>query len=287
MARIKRNPGVYYNVPFSEYLEIDAVNHSALKMADRSMAHVHWCLEGASREPTDAMQLGTALHAWLLERDRYAELVAVKPEFTGEGAKKRRAEWMEANNGKAIISETGEESVKAMGIAVSRHKAARKLAAAPGKREVVLVWMDAPTGVMCKARADKVIEPNLIVDIKTTEKAAPWAFRASIGRYSYHTGIAFYERGAKALGLHDDIVGCLLAVESDDPHGVAVYELDGPSKNEGHNKVEAWLRMVAQAQTTGAWPGYSDEVELIGLPSWAMRKPGENSDGQGYTDHDF
>jgi hypothetical protein len=60
-------PGIYPGVPFAVYAIWAALNQSALKHADRSLAHVAHALTVVDDEPGEAMVLGQATHTLALE----------------------------------------------------------------------------------------------------------------------------------------------------------------------------------------------------------------------------
>lgn len=274
-------PGVYENVPFADYCAMDAVNHSAIKQGiGRSMAHVWQYMNRPYTPPTDAMKLGTALHAWTLERARYSELVAVLPKFdarTTIGKQVRDGFYLE-NDGKTIITADDDLLVRSMSKAISAHPEARKLAAAKGRVEVVVVWDDAETGLRLKARCDKVIDstrPRLCVDIKTTQDASLDEWERSIFKYGYHTQAALYEEAWASRG--EAISFVFLVVESDAPHGVSVDRLDEPAMQVGRDLVRQAIRDIAECKKTGVWPGYPSGVRSVGLPAWVLKRWAEVS----------
>ncbi|WP_460973919.1 PD-(D/E)XK nuclease-like domain-containing protein [Spirosoma migulaei] len=65
---------------------------------------------------------------------------------------------------------------------------------ADAKKEQVVQWVDGPTGLLCKAKIDAIIQPkaNHYVDLKTTSCTSHSAFVQSCYDYDYDRQAAFY-----------------------------------------------------------------------------------------------
>lgn len=262
--------GLHEKVSFADYRKMLAMNHSLLRHAGRSMAHLKAEMDKREPDPpSDSMRLGTGLHIWTTERERYADAVVVM-DFSSR-TKDGKAKLADAARaGKCLLTPEEDATVKAMGRAVSSHPEGRKLAATKGRVELVGVWDDPDSGVRCKLRADKIIDGHLGIDIKTTRDASYDKFAKSIAEYGYHTQIAFYRAGLRHLGV--DVPWVILAVENEHPHGVVVYELDSATLDEGEALVRKWLRGLREGLETGVWPGYPVGVQPIGIPRWAFKE---------------
>lgn len=268
-------PGVYSNVTFADYLRIDAWNHSTLSVGVKyTMQHVRHARDNRGDSPSDSMRIGSALHAWMLERERYGDIVVVSPAFdrrTKQG-KADAAAFEAASVGKVVLDADEEATVKAMGAAIGMHPRARKLALTPGERECVVIWDDERSGLRCKARIDKLIRTAGIgVDIKTTRDASPDSFERSVLDYHYHTQVGFYADGWKAA-TGEELSFFILAVENDSPHGVAVYQIDDETMDIGRFEMRRVLAEVAACEKSGRWTGYADAVIPIGLPAWKKKQ---------------
>lgn len=265
-------PGFYPNVPEAEYRAFDAVNQSALKNHPTALHLQHGLT--ATREATAAMELGTALHLAVWQPERFAASVVVSPTFAGTGSRAARDAWEAENAGKTILTASQMERCKGMYAAIMANPKARALVEAPGWHECVAVWNDPfYPDVLCKARADKVIldgDRALILDLKSTACAAEWAFAKSCADYGYDQQDDWYSRGfGEVLGR--EAATCFIPVESESPHGVAIYELDDEARNIGRAQNVTALSWLRTGRQTGQWPGYPDEVKVIGLPAWKVR----------------
>ena len=267
------SPGLYPRVSFEDYQDIEGVNQSALKDA-RTAAHIHEALIGEPDKPTAAMVLGSALHARLLEMTTSASLIIDAP--INPGTKKPYGTdtiayetFAKANPGKIILSGDGREQLDGMAAAVMRHSRARKLIEARGESELVMVWDDG--AVRCKGRIDKHVPGLLAFDLKTTADASPAAWANAVNDYGYHIQAEFYRRGMEATGIGGTPF-VFLVVENRPPYGVVLYEIEAESMVIARHEVDRALAMVGACQRAGAWPGYDEEVQQIGLPLWALKR---------------
>jgi hypothetical protein len=275
------SPGMYLNVPESQYHAADAkslVSNSALSaFSARSPMHYAWSLLQPPEPPTPAMALGTAAHVAILEgREAFDQRYVVLPDFGDMRSSTRRAErdeWISksARDGKTPITKDDADTVWSMREAVMAHPIARKLLA-DGSPEVTAVWRDRQTGRPCKARADWLHKHDgLFVDLKTTDDASPETWARKAAGLRYHVADAFYSNGFDAVGAHIDTFA-FLVVERDPPHGVAVYVLDDTARLKGEELYMRDLAALHECIETNRWPGYGgDKVQDLSLPAWATR----------------
>ena len=290
-APIKLGPGLYHDMPMTDYLRVEGVNHSLLKEMFRSPAHYLYAKTAPPSEPSEAMTLGTAVHLLSLEPELFGARVVEMPDFTiglldpdGKEYKnprntseyRRRVEAHTANHPGAMILPMDEyRKVFTMADAIRRHKTAGRYSAMPGRVEVTIVWRDPETGILCKGRIDKLIEGKpLGYDIKTTRDANIDAFNRAVASFGYHSQAAWYRRGLRVLELGDIDID-LVVVENVPPYGVRVGPIDDDSIAIGAARCDAALRRIRQCEESGAWPGYDgDDLTVFGLPEWEKKRLG-------------
>jgi hypothetical protein len=157
-----------------------------------------------------------------------------------------------------------------MATAVRAHPLASKLFR-HGLPERTLIWQDEATGVMCRAKADW-LRPDGIVDLKTTESAAPDALSKAAHNYGYAIQAAFYLRGFRQLADRTVMAVPFFAhvsVEKTAPHLVHVTQLSERAIAYGDRKVSEALEIYRDCTASGVWPGYpTDEITEIDLPGW-------------------
>jgi len=276
------NPGVYPGIPAAEYHAMrDIVSKSHLDRIARSPMHYqHYMTEPFKQ--TDAMLVGSALHCLVLEPHLFdAEYIAIpedaptKPNIRQINAKNPSAETVQAirywdqlrGSGKVILTAEQLRRVQGMAAAVSAHPLASSVLV--GQRELTIVFDEPATGVRCKARLDDWNqELRIIADLKSTVDASPSALARSCDNYRYHVQAALYLTAAMCAGLAPDLF-VFVAVESEPPHAVTVFELDKPAILKGQSLYERDLRTLKQCRASGHWPSYSSDPITLSLPAWS------------------
>ena len=254
------------------YAATPGVNWSTLRAMGQSPAHYHYRLTHPV-VATPAMNLGRLLHTAVLEPDALPLEYAVF-----DGARRAGEVWEQfaaANAGKTIVK--AEEYNLALDVrdAVRRHKAARRLLRF-GRAEVTLRWVDERTHVRCKARLDWLCG-DVFVDLKSTRDAEPRAFGRTFERLAYHGQFAFYRRGLIACG-HRPADVYAIAVESEAPHDVMVYQVDEDVLAAGDLLVHDYLHRVRQCRSNRRWPGRDQGVQSLEFPAWALPSTGAYAD---------
>lgn len=264
----------------AEYHRHSAVSKSHLDLVARSPLH-YWARyvdpNRVEPEPTPAMLMGTAVHTHVLELDAWDARYVMAPEGIDRRTKQGKAEWEAftmAASGRTVISRSDAEQVMQMARAVYKHPAAAMLLGLPGAAETTHMWTDEATGLECKCRPDWLTsDGSLIVDLKTTEDASPAGFRKSIANFRYHVQAAWYLHGLEqATGKRPDQF-IFICVEKKPPHAVAVYAADAEMVAAGYDTAMRDLEVLATCKQANAWPGYSEQVELISLPPWMRPRP--------------
>lgn len=252
------------NIPEDAYhSDRTAVSKSWLDWIERSPAHLKAYLDGLSRHESEDMDIGKMAHCLILEEDRFLKTFVAAPKVD-KRTKVGKAMWEEfeaANQGKILVTQDQYRLVFNIRDAVMKHSKAAALLR-NGEPEQTIVWKDATTGELCKARADW-LRQNAIVDIKTTRDARPAEFAKSIANYRYHVQAAHYEAGFNMNRF------VFIAVEKDPPFGVAVYFADSDMVRQGTEARARNMDTYAECKASGLWPCYSEEIKTIQLPRWA------------------
>lgn len=197
-------------------------------------------------------------------------------------------EYAAANDGKTVLEDELFYQLINMRDAVFAHPRANKLLTkVKTTAEVSAYWHDPETGALCRVRLDCWREDGYIVDLKTTADASIEGFAKSVANFRYHVQAPFYMTGiteaAEQSGVEiAPIKGFVfLAVEKDacvvngESKGVGVYVLDKEAIYEGTMQYRKDLNTYVQCSNSGKWPGYSDKVETLTLPKWAVKSEAE------------
>lgn len=114
-------------------------------------------------------------------------------------------------------------------------------------------------GRKCTARPD-VRGHHKVVELKTTRSAKPKWFRKDVADRCYHGQLSFYGEGIVELGLGTATENFIIAIESKEPHVVAVYRLVADTMDQGRGAWRGWFEMLRICEASDHWPAYSDEV---------------------------
>ena len=274
---IPNKPGLYPNIPFDDYLKIDAADKTTLWGFRYSAAHVKEAIDHP-KAPNEDQDIGSALHTACLEPDLFDLQFCTAPRLDRryKDQKQQWEQFVEANKSKVVLTSENMEIVRGMSDAIFAHPYANALLHAEGKTEFTVVWRDEDTAQLCKARLDKLIKQwdgyTTIADIKSTRDASPFGFARECAKYGYYMQDAAYLEGLDSFspGIHRRFF--FIAVEKTPPFCVAVYELGEQSIEIGRSEWRRYLRQYKQCVESGDWPGYSETLEHIELPHWKLRE---------------
>ena len=211
-------------------------------------------------EPTAAMRLGSLVHCAVLEPDELNSRYAIAPDRRTKDGKATAA--MLAASGIEAVTAADMELAMAMAASVRSHQAAAELLR-NGKAEQSFWWDDVDTGLRCKCRPDWYYGAT-VVDLKTTTDASPQGFAKSVANWRYHVQQAHYMAGTFAERF------VFIAVEKTYPYAVGVYELDATAMNVGYALRRNNLQTIADCRAINEWPGYSQGIQNLSLPGWAL-----------------
>lgn len=284
-------PGIYPNMAFEEYCQIDALNHTRLRRMARSPRHFRFPPPDAL---TESKNTGTAFHELYLEPDRFHSRVILGPinERTGKCFGHDTKAWGEvvaANPGKLVVSKETMEELRGLGAEFSADEDIQSILAHPdAMREVTLIWDDPPapigvgTGLRCKCKLDLFVPFMLRADIKTSEKSvAPGAWVHSAEKFGYITQDGMYGLACGALAPMfpqlarkngKPLESYFLAGELEGPaHGVAIYEWDEATLKASRALVQEWMLKVKRCTDGDEWPGYQKGPQKVKAPDYWLR----------------
>ena len=257
---------IEYNMPFDEYAALEGLNASLLKQGAKSMLQArHYATSGTA--DSTAMMLGRAAHCASLEPDRYMQEYVVY-----EGARRGKAwdEFKVEHDGKEIITATESEQVDGMVDSIIANRDASRIIDSTA-HEMVIQWEDKVLG-KCKARLDCYgKETGLVADVKTTGDVTERIFNKTVNRMGTHIQFGWIRKGLKALDLPANQFFAI-AVEQKPPHDCVVFNMENWVKA-GEEQATLIAQQYRIAQAQGRFPGVSDEVVTLELPSWMDEKP--------------
>lgn len=271
-------PGVYSGVPIETYHSATGVSSTGLhRCITKSPAHYHYERENPPKR--DYFDVGNAVHAGCLEPEDYERRVHVvaASDWRSKSAKEERAAVRSADPTMYVIHEGQRAHVEGM-VASLRHSATRfgfeldpHALLRVGDIEQTFVSLDAPTGLIRRARPDCIVpSQRMIVDLKTSHDASPRGFSRKRRDMGYHLSAAFHlDTACAALGEDpSDWVYLWVVVEKEPPYVVGMFSATPELLEVGRRKYRQALDLVASCERRGVWTPYSLAVEELEPDNW-------------------
>lgn len=246
---------------YEEYAALPGLRWTYLSKARRSARAFHYAEENPD-EGTAAMLIGRAVHAGVLENERFGRT------FVGWDGERRGNAWKEfaaANVDREILNR------REMEVALGTIKAVLKSPAAneylsKGVAEQTMQWVDEDTGQLCKARTDLV--NGHLIELKTTHDLSPRNFARLAANMGYAEQLAFYRMGLRANRVKVARDAIIIAAETGPPHDVVVYIVAEHVVDTAEMMVRELLGLVAKCREKNYWPGVAEmPIELV-WPEW-------------------
>jgi len=233
------------------------------------------------------MKFGSAYHNWVLEPDTFWDNYATRPaelerpsksQIKAKKPAEKTVKQIEAWNkftasiqGKDILKEEEVEQIRSMYHVLKEHPMASKLLFHKAVHtEKAMFWKDPLTNIPCRGKIDLVREGHILVDLKTTKDASPRGFVKSVANYRYHVQAASYSGGYRQITGEYVKAFVFVAQEKTPPYVVATYTLSAESLLEGEIQYNKNLATYTECMLAEKWPAYSDDIEELNLPGWAM-----------------
>lgn len=287
-ARTDLPMGLVEGMPLEEYLAVDALSATGLKLLARSPWHFKNRIE---TDPTPAMLRGTLAHCAVLEPDAMASRYVVMPEDAPR--RPSRLQW-EAKNpspeSKAAMAwwtrfqedNVGRDLVPHVDYLVCQQqleaiKAEPELAALlrAGRGEVSVFWIDSATGVYCKARPDWLppADGNRItpLDLKTCADESPNGFGRAAARLRYDLQAAHYTAGIEAVTKLKVEKFAFGAVSNKPPVLAVPYSLTDEIREQGAEERRELMERLVWCQRENRWPAYGDGFQQLDFPAYAKQ----------------
>lgn len=228
------------------------------------------------KEVTEAMNLGSLVHAMIFEPDELSQFKSIPLEYLssdGKATTKAAKQFKEDYSDKTIVTakswEAAEQVVK--NLRASRFNDWLNLKGS--RRELSIFWTDEETGLDLRCRVDLLLPspdgPIFVADLKTTQDASPEGFRYSVKDYGYWMQYAFYMDGIEQATGQRPQEWYFVAAATKPPYEVAFHHFDLTTKAIAVEKYRDTLREFAHAKETGVWRSKWDgDVNQIVLREW-------------------
>lgn len=262
---------VVEDLPNEEYHAARGVSKSDLsEILDWTPAHWRAWKEAPWKE-TEAMKIGTALHAAVLEPERFARVYAVEPEVNKRTNAGKEALREAAAGGRILLEPDQMRDVLGMRESVLSLHAVQVLMSS-GRPEVsMFAHLPDFHPLRGKARPDW-LNPDMsaMMDLKTTTDARPKEFGKTVFEHHYEMQPPHYGRVYNLLTGDVLRLFVFIAVEKKPPYAVAPYILSNPAIEYGRHECRNALELFRKCVVEDSWPAYPTDVGTIGLPKWAL-----------------
>ena len=265
-------------IPREQYDSAPGERWSRIKNMRKSPLHYKHAADKGERS-TDVFRLGGAVHCAVLEPEHFESRYVVYSESktSGEGCRGRWADFQSAHSHLTILAPDEMLAVNGMAAAVRAHPQASKLLA-QGRAEVPLTWIDKRTGIACKSRLDWVTRQHMMIEFKSAASIDQRTFANQAWKYGYFHQVWQYACGLAAQLDRDPdkIETAVIAVESSEPHDVAVYLPCSDSLYAAREEVEQILDTLAECRRTGIYPGRYTEQTILTAPRYVLDSEDED-----------
>ena len=269
--------GIFDNIPEAEYRALPRLSkHELDDFAKCPYAFFRRKLEpdkAPAPEQTDAFDIGTLVHAAVLEPARFdAEFVALPADIKTRRGKAYDA-FVAENAGKTVVKGEHRDLAVELGAALAACPPAARVLDLCSRREVSLLWEE-PAAAM-KARVDFMSKNGAVLgDLKTAQDSSPEAFSKTADAFGYDIQAATYLRAARALGM-DPAMFVFIVVEKAFPFttGVYIFDADCDFVRAGENALLSRLAAYGEykANPRKALEPFAWEARNLSLPAWSAR----------------
>lgn len=266
-------PGLYHDIPFPQYLALEAVNSSLLRdITSKTPKHARY-YSTHGHKVSDSMKLGSAVNHQLLEQGLSLDTIAIWRERKSNGAMMpmgptsgdKWKDFEEANEGRLIISEKVWTEAGFVAAGVRRNSEARELFRTRRGTEVTVLWERA--GRLCKARIDILGHDWSITDLKVCGVSiAKKKFAWHAFGYKWQQQAAWYREALISLDI-DCPLCSIMPVEAKQPHDCIIYDWPDTALDEAETANGDAFADLLRCEQQQRWPGHG-ERELLNEGPW-------------------
>lgn len=235
------------DIPNAEYHSHEAISSSGLKYIYETKSVYHY-LNREYKEPTEAMELGSATHTAILEPEKFQDEYLITPEL--DRRKKHGKQLYEQYKSQAIeqnktlLRHKNYELIKKMKASVYSYPLAYELL--QGIVELSHFALIDEVDVRIRPDID-IPKKQCIVDLKTCNDNSPFGFGQAIYHRNYDLQAYMYclVKGYPCENFR------FIAVENKHPYSTEVYALSEKSIENGKKKFEQALSQWKYYKITG------------------------------------
>lgn len=261
------NPGIH-TMTMQDYLRLPALSASTCNtILQYSPFHARYEIERGGDEPSEASEIGTAIHDGLLEGiDRIAVIEA--DDWRTKAAKEARD--AARADGKIPMLARKVTQVREAIAAAEKFIEASEIGNVfkDGRPEQTIVWQEG--ALTCKARPDWLTHKHdIMLHVKTTQGSAQpdnW-IRNQLVPAGYDVAAMFYEAGLSQFVERCDH-SVFLVIEQNPPYGCSLIGLSPSMQDLASRKVERAIRTWAECKRTNKYPSYPTAIHYAESMAW-------------------
>lgn len=271
--------GIYKDLSIEEYHgDASSISRSSIMELKKSPWH-YWNAylnpNRPKKEPSDAMNFGSAFHTLVLEPQLFDDQFIIAPEKVllkdvgrdrYESYKSELDKVEMGSLGKTLLSAKQYDTLNYMRDSVLKHEQASRILK-DAEVEQSLFWIDEHTGIKCKIRPD-IWQASIIADLKTTDDASESSFQRAMVDYGYHVQAAMIREGVREVIGYDMKNIVFIAVEKKFPYSTVTYIIDDIALEYGLIEFKNQLLKLKSCRESNIWESYENKV--ISLPNWAL-----------------
>lgn len=258
-------PGIY-RMDEADYHASPGASKSGLwTLIKRSPFHARY---GAKKE-TDAQKFGGAAHTAVLEPGLFEHRYYRGP-ADRRGNKWGAAQEIAAQTGRDCLTEKEFDGALRLRDAMQKSEMVRRLTSGTPSIEQSAFWIDEQTGELCRCRPDLYNHDlNIMADLKSTTDAKASVWWRRVRDFGYYVQDAYYRDGWEKAGGGKVDGFVFIAVETDEPHASAIYELEPADVELGRKTYREALERWHACRVNEVWPAYGTGVLPLSMDRWA------------------
>ena len=279
------------NLEFQEYNSLNKITYGVLRAVKKCPAKASLMLDGMQELHSGHARLGNAIHCAVLEPHKFLDyqpstcremqyngaICGNKAYIRSEGLWYcfRHGQNYEPDSDQPYTCDKNEiEICNKVKEAFDNHSGVKTLLSSEMKNEVSLVWTDEKTSLECKCRPDILsIENGIVLDLKTTSKSVhPMVFQKYAVQEGYIHQAGFTKLACENLGINLNNY-YIVAVETNPPYCVAVYQLDEDDIDWAKQELLEGLNILDSCMKSGDWFGYEGVLKLKIPESFRKESP--------------
>lgn len=250
------------NIDNQTYRELPAISASDIKLVlENPMLYKNkW-----SKPKTDSMILGSIVHCLVIEPDKFDTYYKVIDSSLKKKDIEKLQDMQSQDSKQTLIKEDIFNEAKQVSDAILKSNIGNLFKGGFGEASYVKECY----GVKCKVRPDYFLpDKKIIIDLKTTKfgGANPNVFQKTITNFKYYIQAAFYLDVLQADKLF------FVAVETESPYMIGLFELDNVALDLGRDKIKKAIDIIKNidAYTNIYLNDKNERLHSVSLPAYAF-----------------